>query len=319
MVKRAIIFGITGQDGQFLAHSLLTKGYSVLGVSRSAPSEVLFSIESLNNCDELKIATLNLLDKYELDVLIRAYMPDLIFNLSGITSVAKSFAHPVETFASIAMATENILEVIRDINTDIRFLNTGSSECFGESISDMPHIEESIYKPRSPYATAKVAALYLTDMYRSCYGLRAYSAILSNHESILRKETFFTAKVVSTLRKIHYGSHAYLTLGNLNVSRDFGWAPDYVEAMIQIVESDNPDNFIVCTGHCNTLQKFVEKCCNFYGIDMEECVKTDLSLHRPNEPEKIALCPDKINNIIGWKAYNTFDDIVEKLCSNTLF
>ena len=318
-MRRAIIFGITGQDGQFLANRLLDEGFIVLGVSRYSSPERVFQIERLNNSEQLIIAALNLLNEGDLKTMLRDFMPDLIFNLSGITSVAKSFMSPVETFASIAVATQNILEAIKSLHKEIHYLNAGSSECFGESLPNRSHTEDSIYKPRSPYATAKVAALHLTDMYRSCYGLKAYSAILSNHESILRKNSFVTKKVVSTLKKIDNGIETRLTLGNLNVTRDFGWAPDYVEAMLMIVESNIPDNYIVCTGHSNTLRSFVQKSWDFYGLDMSKYVEIDNSLYRPNEPKEIALCPEKINRVIGWKATKTFDEVVQKLCSNSLF
>jgi len=318
-LRKALIFGVTGQDGHLLAHLLLGNNFRVLGVSRYAISENKFLIEELNKSEQLETASLNLLVKDNVRSILDDFKPEIVFNLSGITSVAKSIRNPAETFESIAVATQNILEAIRTSGREIRFLNAGSSECFGDSFQNKPHTEESRYCPESPYASAKVAALYLTDTYRKFYNVLGYSAILSNHESILRKDYFVTKKVVSTLKKIADGKESLLTLGNLGVSRDFGWAPNYVEAMYAIVESQFPDNYIVCTGQTNTLENFVEKCCDYYGLRMKECVKIDPSLCRPNEPKEISLSPQKIYDVLGWKATTSFDEVVRKLCSNQLF
>lgn len=318
-MKRAIIFGVTGQDGQFLADALLEEGFQVLGVSRYSLSERTFQLDRLNDSKHFTTTSLNLLDRKHVDSILQQFMPDYIFNLSGITSVAKSFRCPVDTFESIAVATQNILDSIRIINTKIRFLNAGSSECFGESVQNRRHTEDSNYNPQSPYATAKVAALHMTDMYRKCYNVRSYSAILSNHESILRKEYFATKKIVSTLKRVAQGKEPFLSLGNLDISRDFGWAPDYVQAMIKIIQSEVPDNYIVCTGQVNTLRSFVEKSCDFYGLDIKCHVRIDSSLFRSTDPRTIALSPEKINKIIGWKARVTYDDVVKKLCRDELF
>jgi GDPmannose 4,6-dehydratase len=231
--------------------------------------------------------------------------------LAGQTSVGMSFDYPVETFDSILIGTMNLLECIRLMKKPVKFYNAGSSEVFGNT--DRPADEETPFKPRSPYATAKAAAHYAVANYREAYGLFACTGILFNHESPLRPARFVTRKIVSTAARISKGSPEKLVLGNLNVSRDWGWAPDYVGAMWRILQHSGAEDYVVATGVSNSLQRFVELVFQNLGLDWEEHTESSESFLRPSDLSYSCGNPSKANKVLNWSATHSFDDIIHRL------
>ena len=255
---KALIFGIGGQDGAYLSKLLLSKGYSIFGTSRDLKLSHFPNLIKLDIKDNIKLFTLDIRDPKSVLKYIDMIKPDEIYNLSGQTSVSLSFQQPFETMESIAKATMNILEAIRVLNTNIRFYNAGSSECFGDTGNN--HATElTPFNPSSPYGIAKATAHYLVKNYREAYNLYASTGFLFNHESPLRPQHFVTQKIISTAARINAGYKERLKLGNLSISRDWGWAPDYVDAIWRILRQPSPDDFVIATGKTTSLQQFVEK------------------------------------------------------------
>ena len=252
-MKKALICGVSGQDGAYLSKLLLEKGYEVYGGSRDASTNLFTNIHKLGLHDQVHMVSINISDfRSTLQTIIRI-QPDEIYNLSGQSSVGLSFDQPVETFESIAIGTLNLLEAIRFSNLAIKFYNSGSSECFGESAGH-PADENTPFKPRSPYAIAKATAHWQVANYREAYHLYACTGILFNHESPLRLNRFVTKKIVTAACSIYKGSKETLQLGNIDIQRDWGWAPEYVKAMWLMMQQEKPDDFVIATGHTSTLK-----------------------------------------------------------------
>jgi GDPmannose 4,6-dehydratase len=236
---------------------------------------------------------------------------DEIYNLAGQTSVGMSFAYPVETFESILIGTMNLLECIRLLKKPVKFYNAGSSEVFGNT--PRPATEQTPCHPRSPYATAKAAAHYAVSNYREAYGLFASTGILFNHESPLRPQRFVTSKIVSTAVRISRGSKEKLVLGKMDVYRDWGWAPDYVEAMWRMLQSDRSDDFVVATGHQHSLRQFVQKTFQHLGLSWRQHVESDPSFLRPSDITRSVGDASKARRRLGWKARLDFSGIIAAL------
>jgi GDPmannose 4,6-dehydratase len=236
---------------------------------------------------------------------------DEIYNLAGQTSVGMSFAYPVETFESILIGTMNLLECIRLLKRPVKFYNAGSSEVFGNTPT--PASEETHFHPRSPYATAKAAAHYAVTNYREAYGIYASTGILFNHESPLRPQRFVTSKIVSTAVRIAQGSKETLTLGKMDIDRDWGWAPDYVEAMWQMLQLPEPDDFVIATGEERSLEDFVATTFKELGLDWRKHVVSNTALFRPSDIERSCGNTTKAKNILGWEAKKTFREIIHEL------
>ena len=277
--KKALIIGISGQDGAYLAKHLLTKGYEVTGSSRDVMASSFNNLNALGIRDKLKLISVSINDFRSVFNAIQTFSPDEIYNLAGQTSVGLSFDQPVEAIESIAIGTLNILEVIRLINKPIRFYNAGSSECFGDTGS-LPADENTPFAPRSPYAVAKSTAKWLTNSYRESYGLYACTGILFNHESPLRPERFVTQKIIAGAAKIKAGQLNTLQLGNLDISRDWGWAPEYVEAMWLMMQQDKPEDFVIGTGRMESLKYFAAQAFEYFGLDWNDHVKIEPSFFR---------------------------------------
>ena len=255
-MKKALICGVSGQDGAYLSKLLLEKGYAVYGGSRDASTNLFTNLYKLGLYDQLHLVSINISDfRSTLQTIIRI-QPDEIYNLSGQSSVGLSFDQPVETFESIAIGTLNLLEAIRFSNLSIKFYNSGSSECFGES-DGHPADENTPFKPRSPYAIAKATAHWQVANYREAYHLYACTGILFNHESPLRLNRFVTKKIVSAACRIYNGSKETLQLGNIHIMRDWGWAPEYVEAMWLMLQQEKPDDFVIATGQTDLLAQLL--------------------------------------------------------------
>jgi GDPmannose 4,6-dehydratase len=236
---------------------------------------------------------------------------DEIYNLAGQTSVGMSFEYPVETFDSIMIGTMNLLECIRLLKKPVKFYNAGSSEVFGNT--PVPANEETSFHPRSPYATAKAAAHYAVANYREAYGLFAATGILFNHESPLRPERFVTQKIVRAAVRIANGSQERLKLGNLDIYRDWGWAPDYVDAMWRIIQHEEPQDFVIATGRMHSLHDFVTKTFLALGLNSSDYVDSDSSLLRPADIAVSVGCPEKANRQLKWNASFDFDSIIKSL------
>ena len=263
-MKKALIIGVSGQDGAYLAKLLLEKGYEVHGTSRDHEVSSFTNLSALGIKNHLQLNSMVTSDFRSVLTALQKADADEIYNLAGQTSVGMSFSYPVETFDSILIGTMNLLECIRLLKKPCRFYNAGSSEVFGNT--ERPADEETKYHPRSPYATAKAAAHYAVANYREAYGLFAATGVLFNHESPLRPSRFVTRKIVSTAVRIANGSKERLQLGNVDVHRDWGWAPEYVEAMWRILQHDQAEDFVIATGQMHSLSQFVDQVFAVLGL-----------------------------------------------------
>lgn len=296
----ALIFGISGQTGSYLAHLLLAKGYRVTGTSRDAEVNSFTNLARLGIRDRLSLRSVSLTDFRSVMAVIEAAAPGEIYNLAGQSSVALSFEQPVEAFESIAQTTLNILECLRFLRAPIRLFNATSTDCFGET--GTPANEDTAFRPRSPYAMAKAASFWSVASYRDSYGLFAANGILSNHESPLRPNRFVTRKIVQAASRIAGGSGERLRLGDLSVKRDWGWAPDYAEAMWRTVLHDTPSDFVIATGTTSSLRDIVAGVFAGFGLDWVAHVDTDPTLLRPSEIPRVAADPARVAAALGWRA-----------------
>jgi GDPmannose 4,6-dehydratase len=310
---KALIFGISGQDGVYLSQFLLNKGYKVFGTSRDIKANNLNNLKKINKKNQIEITSLNLKDFQSVLKHIDILRPDEIYNLSGLTSVSLSFEKPAEALESIANVTLNILEAILFIDPTIKYYNASSSECFGDT-GKFSANEETPFKPCSPYGVAKTTAHLLVKNYRETRKLFASNGILFNHESPIRSKYFVTQKIVYAATKISAGNKERLKLGNLAISRDWGWAPEYVNAMWSIIQQPKADDFIIATGKTTTLEQFVEKTFKFYNLNWKDYVDVDNSLLRPSDIKISKGNPLKAKKILGWTATKNIDDIIKELC-----
>lgn len=310
-MKKALIIGVSGQDGAYLADLLLKKGYEVHGTSRDHEVGTFRNLETLGIKDQVKLSSMVTSDFRSVLTALQKAEADEIYNLAGQTSVGMSFAYPVETFDSILIGTMNLLECIRLLKQPVKFYNAGSSEVFGNT--PVPATETTPFHPRSPYATAKAAAHYAVTNYREAYGLFACTGILFNHESPLRPQRFVTSKIVSTAARIAAGSKEVLKLGNLDIYRDWGWAPDYVEAMWRILQHHEPDDFVVATGEMRSLLDFVNSTFEHLGLDPAAHFSTDEGLIRPADIARSVGDSSKAKRLLGWQPTVSFEVLIRKL------
>jgi GDPmannose 4,6-dehydratase len=248
---------------------------------------------------------------------IEQFQPSEIYNLSGQTSVGLSFEKPVETVHSIAIGTLNILEAIRTIKLPIKFFNAGSSECFGDTQGQKAN-EQTPFKPRSPYAVAKVTAYELVNTYQESYGIFACTGILFNHESPLRSERFVTQKIIYGAAKVKYQLEKGLKLGNIHISRDWGWAPDYVEAMWQMLQQKTPESYILATGRTVSLEYFVAQAFAYFDLDWQKYVITEPGLLRPYDIQSSYADTSKATEYLGWTASHDVDDVIRLMCKESV-
>jgi len=300
-MKRALITGISGQDGAYLANHLLELRYEVWGTSRDAQMASFRNLERLDIKNRVRLESLAVNDFRSVLQVLAKVQPDEIYNLGGQSSVSLSFQQPVETLESISVSTLNFLECIRFMGRPIRFYNAGSSECFGD-LNGAAGNELTPFRPRSPYAVAKATAFWQVANYREAYGLYACSGILFNHESPLRPERFVTKKIALAAARIARGLQKELALGNTAISRDWGWAPEYVEAMHAMLQLDKPEDFVIATGYSCSLQEFVEVAFRQFGLEPERYLKIDKSLFRPTEIAVGRGDPSKAASVLKWQA-----------------
>lgn len=310
--RRALIFGISGQDGAYLARRLIADRYEVFGTSRDKEQANLSRLHRLGIVGDVSVASAAMSDFRSVLQVIDDVRPDEIYNLGGQSSVGLSFVTPVETFDSIVVGTLNILESMRFLKSEARFYNACSSEVFGDTLAGGAD-EDTPMRPRSPYAVAKAAAHWAVANYREAYGLFACSGFLFNHESPLRPPRFVTQKVVSGAIEIATGKRSKLELGDLSIARDWGWAPDYVEAMRQMLRQDSAEDFVIATGRASTLEEFVQQAFQCVGLDWREHVTFDPALRRPTELSFSVGNPAKARDQLAWSATVQMPELVQRL------
>ena len=318
MSKTALIAGVTGQDGAYLAHHLLGLGYRVVGTSRDAQMCDTTRLQRLGVVDDIEIVSLAPNDFRSVLKVVSGTGPDEIYNLAGQTSVGLSFEQPVECMESISVATLNLLEVIRYLGEGIRFFSAGSSECFGDS-GETPATEETPLHPRSPYAVAKAASFWQVSTYREAYGMFACTGILANHESPLRPKRFVTQKVIEGVKSIKLGLLDKLRLGNLEVWRDWGWAPDYVKAMHLMLQAERPSDYLIASGSTTSLRDFVQSAFAVAGLEIANHLESDDSFKRPADLSYSAVNPTKIERDLGWRSRRSTEEIVRKMYRGELY
>ncbi|MCX5784294.1 MAG: GDP-mannose 4,6-dehydratase [Elusimicrobia bacterium] len=309
-MKKALIIGVSGQDGTYLSKSLLASGWEVIGTSRELKNNSFINHKKEGIYGAVKLVNLNPTNYSEVLSLMKFLDPDEVYNLSGQSSVILSFQRTEETVDSVIKPTLNVLEVIRRFGLKSRFFNAASSECFGGG--DAPANESTPFNPKSPYGIAKTAALMLTRNYREAYGLYACSGILFNHESPLRGGDFVTGKIINVAARIAEGRGEKLHLGNINITRDWGWAPEYVEAMRLMLSKDKPEDFVVSTGESHSLAEFLAAVFGEFGLDWKAHTETDNSLLRPLDLVCVKGTPSRIKAALGWQAGLKMKDLIKK-------
>ena len=316
-MKKALICGVSGQDGAYLARFLLDKGYAVCGTSRDAQMSSFHNLARLGIRDRITLESVAVNDFRSVLQVIMKVQPDEVYNLSGQSSVGLSFQQPVETLDSISVGTLNFLEAIRFYSKPIKFYNAGSSECFGDT-SGTPANESTPFRPRSPYAVAKSAAFWEVANYREAYGIFACSGILFNHESPLRHERFVTKKIVAAACRIASGRNEILKLGNISIRRDWGWAAEYIEAMWLMMQRDTPDDFVIATGESYSLERFVDVAFACVELNWRDHVVLDETLLRPTDLMVGHGNPAKACEKLGWQARYKMHDVIRLMVNAQL-
>ena len=308
----ALICGVSGQDGSYLAQLLLQKGYTVFGTSRDAQGSSFANLIKLGIEEQVSRISMVPEDFRSVLVALRKSNPDEIYYLAGQSSVGLSFEQPAETIQSITLGTLNILEGCRMIEKSIKIYHAGSGECFGDTHGE-PANEKTPFYPMSPYAVAKTSAYWLVNNYRDAYGLFACTGILFNHESSLRPERFVTQKIIRAVKRIAQGSKEQLKLGRLDIARDWGWAPEYVEAMWLMLQQDKPEDFVIATGTTITLEEFVKTAFEQAKLNWKDYVIQDPSLFRPTDLAIGRADPSKAQKALTWRASIKGIEVVKKM------
>jgi GDPmannose 4,6-dehydratase len=308
MTKSALITGITGQDGSYLAELLLSKGYAVHGVVRRSSTETFERIEHIQ--DQITLHQADLLDEISLLSAVREAEPTELYNLAAQSFVPTSWGQPSLTGEFTALGVTRLLNAVRMIDPSIRFYQASSSEMFGR-VREVPQSETTDFYPRSPYAVAKLYGHWITVNYRESYDLFAVSGILFNHESPRRGREFVTRKITETAARIKLGLQDELKLGNVEAKRDWGFAKEYVEAMWLMLQADDPVDYVIGTGEQHSVRECFEIAFRHVGLDPNDFVRTDKALQRPAEVDTLLADPSKAERELGWKSKTTFQELVE--------
>ena len=314
MKKRALICGVSGQDGSYLAKLLLGKGYLVYGTSRDAEGSNFVNLEKLGIRDRVSYLSMMPEDFRSVLIAFRKSQASEIYFLAGQSSVGLSFEQPAETMQSISLGTLNVLEAARMLDKSPRIYFAGSSESFGDT-HGAPANELTPFQPKSPYAVAKASASWLVDNYRQAYGVPACTGILFNHESPLRPERFVTQKIISAAKRISLGSTETLELGRLDISRDWGWAPEYVEAMWLMLQQNVLEDYVISTGETNRLDAFVSEVFEYYELNWKDHVVQNERFMRPTDVLVSVGDSAKATATLGWTAKYKMDDVVKLMLS----
>ncbi len=308
--KTALITGITGQDGSYLAELLLAEGYRVVGMTRRTSTEVHERIEHL--VDRIEIVSGDLLDQSSMTKLIDDVRPSEVYNLAAQSFVPTSWAQPVLTGEFTALGVTRVLDAIRQVDTKIKFYQASSSEMFGK-VQETPQREETPFYPRSPYGVAKVYGHWITVNYRESYDMFAVSGILFNHESERRGKEFVTRKITDGVARIALGMQTHLPLGNLDAKRDWGFAGDYVRAMWLMLQQSGPEDYVIATGRTNSVREFCRLAFAAVDLNYEEYVTEDARFMRPAEVDLLIGDPSKAARILNWKPETTFEQLIERM------
>jgi GDPmannose 4,6-dehydratase len=315
-MKKALITGITGQDGSYLAEMLLKKGYEIWGIIRRSSSFHTGRIDHLykdpHEQPRLKLVYGDLTDGANLSTIMNEIQPDEVYNLGAQSHVRVSFDMPIFTVNTDALGTLRLLEAIRSSNRPVKFYQASSSEMYGQA-AEIPQTEKTPFYPRSPYGCAKVYSFWQTVNYREAYGLFACNGILFNHESPRRGETFVTRKITRAATRIKLSLQDKLYLGNLDAKRDWGFAGDYVEAMWLMLQQDKPDDYIIATGESHTVREFVEEIFGYLDLDWQKYVEIDPRYFRPTEVEHLQGDASKAKKILKWKPKVTFKELARMM------
>ncbi len=315
MQKTALITGITGQDGSYLAELLLEKGYRVFGMVRRSSTENFERIEHIRN--RVTLIQADLLDQMSLISAISESQPDEIYNLAAQSFVPTSWTKPVLTAEFTALGVTRMLEALRLVKRDAKFYQASSSEMFGK-VKELPQTESTPFHPRSPYGVAKVYGHFITVNYRESYDLFACSGILFNHESPRRGLEFVTRKVSHAVARIRLGVQAELALGNLEAKRDWGYALDYVKMMWMMLQQEDPDDYVIASGESHSVRELVKAAFGHVDLNWEDYVKTDPKLVRPAEVDMLIGNPAKAREKLGWEPKVSFRELVEMMVDNDL-
>ena len=307
MAKRALITGITGQDGSYLAELLLAKGYDVIGMVRRSSTVNFERIAHIQ--DQLRFAPGDLIDGVSMIEILRTYRPAEIYNLAAQSFVQTSFGQPVLTGETTALGVTRLLDAVRLVDPEIRFYQASSSEMFGK-VQEVPQTEVTPFHPRSPYGVAKVYGHWITVNYRESYGLHATSGILFNHESPRRGMEFVTRKISHAVARIKLGQADELRLGNLDAKRDWGFAADYVDAMWRMLQRDEPEDYVVCTGETHSVREFCQLAFDHVGLRWEDHVVIDESFMRPAEVDLLVGDASKAKAELNWAPQTSFGELV---------
>jgi GDPmannose 4,6-dehydratase len=303
-----LITGISGQDGSYLAELLLVKGYEVHGLVRGSPDQPFERLQGIQ--DQLRLHAADLLDEHSLFEVVRTSAPDEVYNLAAMSSVSQSWQLAIATAEYTAVGVTRLLEAIREIRPDARFYQASSSEMFGRSRAT-PQSEQTPFYPRSPYGVAKVYGHFITVNYRESYGLHACSGILFNHESPRRGASFVTRRISQGVASIKLGLSEELTLGNLDVRRDWGFAKEYVDAMWRMLQQETADDFVIGTGVSHSVRDLVETAFACVDLKADDYVRIDPDLARPAEIEEVVADPSKARRELDWEPRVSFEEVVE--------
>ena len=315
--KVALICGVSGQDGSYLAALLLSKGYSVFGTSRDVQGSGFSNLHQLGIQERVQYISMVPEDFRSVLVALRKSKPDEIYYLAGQSSVGLSFEQPAETIQSITLGTLNMLEGCRMMDKQIKLYHAGSGECFGDT-QGKPANEQTPFYPMSPYAVAKSSAYWLVNNYRDAYGLFACTGILFNHESPLRPERFVTQKIIRAVKRIAQSSNEKLKLGRLDIARDWGWAPEYVAAMHQMLLAPVAKDYLIASGHTTSLREFVRMAFAAAGLEAEPYLISDDTFLRPSDLKYSSMDPSLIATELGWKAQVLPAEIVQRMYQERL-
>ena len=315
MTKRALITGITGQDGSYLAELLLDQGYEVVGMVRRSSTVNFERITHL--MDDIEFAAGDLLDQMSMIEIVRTHRPVEVYNLAAQSFVQTSFGQPVLTGETTALGVTRLLDAIRIVDDSIRFYQASSSEMFGK-VMEVPQTEATPFHPRSPYGVAKLYGHWITVNYRESYDLHASSGILFNHESPRRGLEFVTRKITHGVAQIALGQATEIRLGNLDAKRDWGFAGDYVEAMWRMLQQDTPDDYVVCTGETHSVREFCDLAFSQVGLDYQDHVVVDERFFRPAEVDLLVGDAAKAEDQLGWTPKTSFATLVEMMVDNDL-
>ena len=315
---KSLIFGISGQDGSYLSHFLINKGYDVCGTTRNSGKNNLKNLVKLGILKKVKIIKCNIIDFLKVKKLIKITKPDEIYYLCGKSSVTQSFTNPVDSFKSNTLGLLNILDTVKKTNKKIKVFNAVSGQFYGNRKNSV-YNEKSYINPQSPYGVSKASSFWLTKIFREQYGIKCCSGILFNHESPLRSNEFVTKKIINHCKLIKKGKLKYLYLGDINIYRDWGWAPEYVKAMYLMLKQKNPKDIVIGSGKRHGLREFVYEVFRLLKIPKYHLKSNTKKLMRKRDIKTYQADPRLAKKILNWKAKTTFKQIIYKMVKGQLY